>query len=140
MVSVRSKRCDVWRPKSTFGRMWRGLIGCAVAYGMALQLVLSGLVVVSSMTLLSAAQAAAHCATLSGDDAPGLPSDRHSTSRGGPACTMTGCAAIVGGIQAKATLAWLTAGASRAAHLAPRATLPPAMAEGPHSPRAPPAT
>ena len=140
MVSVRSKRCDVWRPKSTFGRMWRGFIGSAVAYGMALQLILSGLVVVSSITLLSAAQAAEHCVNLSGDDAPALPGDRHTTCRCGPACTMTGGAAIVGGIQAKATLAPLTAGASPAAHLAPRVILPPAMAEGPHSPRAPPAT
>ena len=138
MVSVQSERCDVCRPKSSFGRMWRGFIGCAVAYGMALQLILSGLIVVSSIASLSAAQAAEHCATLSGDDAPALPGDRHTTCWCGPACMMTGCAAIVGGIQAKATR--LTAGASQAAHLAPRATLPPAMAEGPHSPRAPPAT
>ena len=140
MVSVPPERCDVWRPKSTFGRMWRGFIGCAVAYGMALELILSGLVVISSITLLSAAQAAEHCATLTGDDARALPGGRHTTCWCGPACAMTGCAAIVGGIQAKATLAWLTAGASQAAHLAPRATLPPAMAQGPHSPRGPPAT
>ena len=140
MVSVAPERCDVWRPKSRFGRMWRGFIGCAVAYGIALQIILSGLVVVSSITSLSVAQAAEHCVTLSGGDTAALPGDRHATCRCGPACTMTGCAAIVGGIQAKATLAWLTAGASQAAHLAPRPTLPPAMAEGPHSPRAPPAT
>jgi hypothetical protein len=128
----------VWRPKSTFGRMWRGFIGGALAYGMALELILSGLVVVSSITLLSAAQAAEHCLTLSGDDAPASPGDRHALCRCGPACTITGCAAIVGGIQTKAALAWLTAGTSQPAHLAPRAILPPAMAEGPHSPRAPP--
>ena len=141
MVSVPPERCDVWRPKSTYGRMWRGFIGCAVAYGMALQLVLSGLVVVSSLTWLSAAQMAEHCVALSADDASALPGDRHPTCPCGPACSMAAGAAIVAGSQAKATLAWRTPGASsQATRLDPRATLPRAMAEGPHSPRAPPAT
>ena len=141
MVKGSPERCEVWRPQSPCGRMWRGLVGGVIAYGMALQLILSGLVVVSSITLLSAAPRAEHCITSSGDHASALPGDHHSTCRCGPACAMSACAAMVGGIQAKATIAWPTTDALLwVARLDPRATLPRAMAEGPHSPRAPPAT
>jgi hypothetical protein len=140
MVKGPPERCDVWRPKSPHGRMWRGVVGCSLASAMALQLILSGLVVVSSIALLSAAPRAEHCVTSSGEDESALPGNRHAACRCGPACTMSACATIVGGLQAKATIAWpTTASAVRAAPLDPRATLPRAMAEGPHSPRAPPA-
>src|SRR5215469_8861743 len=139
MVKGPPERCDVWRRQSPYGRMWRGVVGCAVAYGMALQLILSGLVVVSSIASLSAAHSAEHCVISSGDDASVLPGNHHATCQCGPACAMSACAAIVGGLQAKATIAWPTTAASTwAGRLDLRATLPRAMAEGPHSPRAPP--
>jgi hypothetical protein len=138
MVKRPPKRCDVWRPQSPYGRMWRGFVGCAIAYGMALQLIPSGLVVVSSITLLSAAHSAEHCVTSSGDDASVLPSNHHPTCRCGPGRAMLACATIVGGLQAKATIAWRTTAASTwAGHLDPRASLPRAMAGRAAQPRAP---
>jgi hypothetical protein len=119
--------------------MWRSFVGCAIAYGVGLQLILSGLVVISSVTVLSAAHRAEHCVTSSSDHASALPGDHHSTCRCGPACAMSACAVMVGGLQAKTAIAWFATAASvQAARLDPRATLPRAMAEGPHSPRAPP--
>jgi hypothetical protein len=129
----------VWRPKSPYGWMWRGFVGCGLAYVMALQLILSGLVVVSSIIVPSATHSAEHCVTSSGDDDSTSPGDHHAACRCGPACTMSACATIAGGLQAKATIAWpTTAAALQAAPLDPRATLPRAKAEGPHNARAPP--
>ena len=131
----------MWRPNSSRGVMWRGFVSCVALYAIALELVLSGFIVVSTMASASAGSSAEICVTA----APGshhASSDgvgHHAMCRCGPACTMSACAAVMAAAAASAAIFRLTAGGSSPPCPPQTAGLARAMAAGPHSPRAPPA-
>jgi len=130
----------VRRPTIGSGRAWRGLIGLAAAYAVALQLALSGFLVVSqAASAVAAADVICTEHAAAAGDASGQPSGHHAICPCGPACAMSGSLAVLGGAIAGRTIAWLAvAGLPHAPRTGQFVSVYPHAAAGPHSPRAPP--
>jgi hypothetical protein len=125
-------------PKMRSRRGLRSLIGCFAAYAIAMQVAMSGFVVISCFA--SGAVAASEiCAEhgSAGGDASGQ--SGYLICPCGPACVMSMCAAIVG---APVTSAGILQPTSDIAPSLPRFGLdrvsPTPASKGPHCPRAPP--
>jgi hypothetical protein len=108
------------------------------AYAVALQISLSGLVAISWLQSLANAPDAAICSEhLSGT---GQAPHDHAICPCGPACTMSGCAVVIGAGATPVTIAWPTGLpwlAPARPYLRQGATEP--SRKTPHAPRAPPA-
>jgi hypothetical protein len=117
-------------------RALRSLIGCFAAYVIALQVAMSGFVVISCLTSVAAAPIQV-CAEhgLTGGDASGQGS--HPVCPCGPACVMSTCATMVGTpVDSAAILKPPSVSAPPRFALEPvSCTLP---TKGPHCARAPP--
>ncbi len=128
------------RPGTETWLTWRGLIGLVAAYAVALQLALSGFLLVSQ-TAANAVGAGSICtehATTGGMSDP--PADPHAICPCGPACTMAGCSPLlVGPLAVMAAVLWGVAAGPLQMVRPPEPPLPIVnAAAGPHSPRAPP--
>ena len=115
----------------------RTMVGCLAAYAVALQIAVSGLVAISWLQSLTPLNDAVICSEHPSET--GHPPSDNGSCPCGPACTMSGCAVIIGSGATSVTIPWPV---SQAWLLPSRPYLPPSVtksaSKAPHAPRAPP--